>query len=474
MGVNTKVPLPSSYQDYLRRALADGGTYEPVPTVQFLEQYNKIVAYNPSMVMFPSAKKPGFLYSITPNTASFNYTSSRSSNSGSYFDSNGVLKFAVANDPRLTYTVGTPNQFKGVLIEPDSKNWHPYGEIMGTGMLPFNFNPAPPPTCSVALDVLSPAGLYNAAKVTGGSGSSAQWGIYNIIPQAQLILSGSSVCGSVFARAGSNSTFMLNYANLTGTGNVSSHFDLSTGTTPTSGARMENWGNGWYRCIMAPFTLNNSGSINFNIGVYITPNTSTNTWSTDYTGKTMYFYGIQVENYSFATSYIPTTTVTASRSADTISSPLLNFATTAWTIFFEIEYLYDYAANTGDVNGFNPGYVWYFRRSNSTQVNFWNQNAQQTLGSYTFSPANSQKRFKCILSFNGSTINTFINGTKTGNAITPTNLSPYQTFFNGNTGRITSTKGNLVGSLDSSHVIKWIVPYNYQLDDQSSIFLTTL
>ena len=470
MSVNTRISLDNNYQAYLQRAIADGGTYEPVPTVQFINDYNKLVAYNPSTLFFPSTKKTGFLYTLTPNTASGNFTYTRSSTSGSYFDRNTVLRFAVANEPRLTYTPGTLNQFKGALIEPQSRNWHLYGETMGTGMLAFNGGGATIPTCSVALDVLSPAGLYNAAKVTGGSGSTGNWGIYNIIPQG--ILSGSSICGSIFAKAGSNSIFMLNYANQTGTGTANSFFDLSTGTTPTAGAKMENWGNGWYRCIMAPFTLNASASAAFNIGVYISPNTASNTWSTDYTGKTMYFYGIQVENYSFATSYIPTTTVTVARNGDTVQSPLLNYVTSAWSIFFEIEYLYDYVFFTGDVSG-NPLY-WYFRRLSSTQVNFWNQADQQNLGTYTFSPANSQKRFKCILSFNGSTINTFINGTKTGNAITPPSLSTFQTLFSANTNKVRSSKVDLAGILDSSHVVKFIATYNYQLDDQSSVFLTTM
>jgi hypothetical protein len=464
-------PLPNDYQSYLRRVIADGGAYEPVPTAQFLDQYNTLIAYNPSMMLFPSAEKTLFLYSVIPNSASFNYTSSRSSNSGSYFNSNGVLQFAVPNEPRLTYTVSTVNQFKGVLIEPNSKNWHLHGQSMGSDMPTFNQGGAAAPTRSVALDIPSPSGLYNAALVTGGTGSTVgTWGIYNLIPQG--ILSGSSICGSIFARAGSNSTFALTYANLTGTGTLTSYFDLSNGTTTTAGARIENWGNGWYRCIMAPFTLSANANASFNLGVYVTPNTSTGTWSTDYTGKTMYFYGIQLENYSFATSYIPTTTTTASRSGDTIQSPLINYAASAWSIFFEIEYLTDYAANSGDVSG-DP-LIWYFRRLSSTGVNFWNQNAQQTLGSFSFSPANSQKRFKCILSFNGSTINTFINGTKTGNAIVPTNLSPYQTLFSANTNRLRSSKIDLVGALDGSHVIRWMVTYNYQLDDQSSIFLTTL
>ena len=471
MGVNTKAPLDNNYKSYLSRALTDGGTYEPVPTVQFLDQYNKLVAYNPSLLLFPSTQKTGFLYSISPNTGSSNFTASRSSNSGSYFNSNGILKFANANQPRLTYTIGTPNQFKGILIEPSSQNWHLYSQTMGTNMNRFSGGGGVTPTLAVASNFPDPSGLSNAAIVTGVSGSTTgTWGIYNTIPQG--ILSGSSICGSVFAKAGTHGTFAVQYANQTGTGTVLTYFDVNNGTTPTAGAKVENWGNGWYRCIMAPFTLNANAGANFNLGIYVSPTTSSTAWAADYTGKTIYFYGIQLENYSFPTSLIPTNATTASRSVDSVLSPFLSSSTSQWTIFFEIEYLENYAANTGDVSG-SP-LLWYFRRLNSTQVNFWNQNAQQNLGSYTFSPANSQKRFKCILSFNGSTINTFINGTKTGDQIAPTNLSPFQTLFSAGTNKIQFTKVNLTGQLDSPHTIKFAATYNYQLDDQSSIFLTTL
>lgn len=467
MGVNTKVPLDNSYKSYLTRAISDGGTYEPVPTVQFLDQYNKLVAYNPNLLLFPSTKKTGFSYSVLPNVGSSNFTASRSSNSGSYFNSNGILKFSPANEPRITYTVSTPNQYKGLLIEPSSKNWHLYSQTMGTNMLTFG---ATPPTRSIAVDTTSPEGVYNAAKVTGGSGSAGTWGLYYIIPQG--ILSGSSICGSIFAKAGTNSTFALQYANQTGVGTTSTYFDLNTGTTPTAGARVENWGNGWYRCIMAPLSLSANATSNFNLGVYITPNTTTTAWAADYTGKTVYFYGIQLENYSFPTTLIPTSATTSSRSVDSVLSPFLSSSTSQWTIFFEIEYLTDYIANTADVSG-SP-LIWYFRRLGSSGVNFWNQNAQQNLGSFNFSPANSQKRFKCILSFNGSTINTFINGTKTGNQIVPTNLTPFQTLFSAGTNRIQFTKADLTGAMDGPHLIKFAATYDYQLDDQSSIYLTTL
>jgi len=467
MAVNTKIPLDNNYQSYLRRAIADGGTYEAISTVQFIDQYNRLLAYNPSLLLFPSTKKAGFLYAVTPNTGSSNFTATRSSNSGSYLSSNGTVKFAVANEPRLAYTSGTPNQFKGLLIEPASTNWHLYSQTMGTNMVTFGTTQ---PTRSVAVDITSPEGVYNAAKVTGGSGSAGSWGIYYIIPQG--ILSGSSICGSVFAKAGSNGILSVNYANQTGTGTGTSYFNLSNGTTPTAGAKIEDWGNSWYRCIMAPFTLNANANASFNLGVYVAPTTSSTVWSTDFTGKTMYFYGIQLENYSFDTSLIPTAAVTASRSIDNVLSPFISSSTSQWTIFFDIEYQGDYAANTGDVNG-SP-LIWYFRRLNSTQVNFWNQNAQQSLGSFTFSPANSQKRFKCILSFNGSTVNTFINGTKTGNQITPTNLTPFQTLFSAGTNKIQFTKTDLMAAMDASHIVRFAATYGYQLDDQSSIFLTGL
>jgi len=468
MGVNTKIPLPNDYQAYLRRALADGGTYEPIPTVQFIDQYNKIVAYNPSMVMFPSAKKTGFLYTLTPNTASGNFTSSRSSNSGSYFGSNGVLRFAVANEPRLNYNP-TNRQFDGVLIEAGATNYFLYSQEFDNGVwtkadgggtrVLVTSNQATAPDGTLTADLLLPSTMsanehaltYNTSLITGS------------------VFSG-SFSWSIFVKPAGYNYFGLR----TNTNNAWSlaMWNLQTGTTHSMSNNFTNHyiqklPDNWYRVgITAP-----------NATVLSLQHISSPDGTITFTGNELsgsFIWGAHLQADSGSSSYIPTTNVTVSRNADTIQSPLLNFTTTSWTVFFEIEYLYDYAANTGDVAGFNPGYVWYFRRLNSTGVNLWNQNAQQNLGSYNFSPVNSQKRFRCILSFNGSTINTFINGTKTGNAITPTNLAPYQTFFNGNIARIVSTKGNLAGNFDSSHVIKWMVTYNYQLDDQSSIFLTTL
>jgi hypothetical protein len=118
--------------------------------------------------------------------------------------------------------------------------------------------------------------------------------------------------------------------------------------------------------------------------------------------------------------------------------------------------------------------IWYFRRLTKSSVNFWNQNAQQNLGSFSFSPANRVKRFKGILKFDGTRISTFVNGTKVGNNITPTNLTPFLTYFSSNQYRLTSRKVNLTGALDSSHVIKSFAVFPELLSDEMSTYLTTI
>ena len=76
---------------------------------------------------------------------------------------------------------------------------------------------------------------------------------------------------------------------------------------------MQNYGNGWYRCIFTP-TTTVSGSDAFIIGISNAPN-GTNGVS----GSTIYFWGAQLETGSVATSYIPTTTGSITRNADVVS-----------------------------------------------------------------------------------------------------------------------------------------------------------
>jgi hypothetical protein len=95
----------------------------------------------------------------------------------------------------------------------------------------------------------------------------------------------------------------------------STWFDLSNGTigfTPVGvTASITNVGDGWYRCAIG-FTATNALN-NFDIGL------STGNLISVYTGdgvSGVYVWGAQVELGAYATSYIPTTTASATRVAD--------------------------------------------------------------------------------------------------------------------------------------------------------------
>jgi hypothetical protein len=106
-------------------------------------------------------------------------------------------------------------------------------------------------------------------------------------------------------------------------GTVGNSAGLASGTSP----RIENYGNGWYRCSMsaaATATTSTTG----NLLVAFINNTNGTTRAPSYAGSTsnsVLASLCQFEAGSFATSYIPTTTSALARSADVCSITGANF-----------------------------------------------------------------------------------------------------------------------------------------------------
>jgi len=112
--------LGEDYKNYIKRVLNDGGVYTAPKAVEFQKNIENTLKLSPSLFLLPNSGKAGKLYSVLPDTGAGDFTVSRNGQA-TYFDKNGVLKTAQANEPRFEFDPLT-GVFKGVLVEPSATN----------------------------------------------------------------------------------------------------------------------------------------------------------------------------------------------------------------------------------------------------------------------------------------------------------------------------------------------------------------
>ena len=244
------------------------------------------------------------------------------------------------NVPRLDYTDSSCPALK---LEPQRTNLVTQSEYIG-GYINFG-------SVNTANEVTSPEGIVNATLIEG-DGTQNQ--IYTATPDI-IVPSAGSYTLSIFAKKGTEQYLRLFLDGFTGSSNNSAYFDLDNGTTPTTGASIDDYGNGWYRCYITA-TID-AGDLTGKLAFNVTESTSSVFYSNAgaANGKNIYIYGAQLEAGSYATSYIPTYGTSVTRNAESTEKTSISdlLGQTEGTLFLEASALSD--DNTNRVISLSDG-----------------------------------------------------------------------------------------------------------------------
>lgn len=294
---------------YSARVLADGGTIEALTCVANAST----LLQQASLLFIPSGYKAGVAYSALPNNGNGDLTWSRNSTANRTL-ANGVISSVGANVPRLSYMYGS---CPSALLEPQRTNLLLRSEEFdNASWLKLNSASVSPNTTT------SPSGVIDADTINISSSFASR------IQQSPIAITNNTtytascffknialIGGDTFVMRVENTNASPNNLIATATidlANLSATYSLSgtsvTGFSGTASGTIVNCGNGWYRFTLTFSTGTAGGSANSNIQI-----------RNDSAARSFYAWGAKLEVGSYATTYIPTTSATATRLADTFT-----------------------------------------------------------------------------------------------------------------------------------------------------------
>jgi hypothetical protein len=291
------------------------------------------------------------------------------------------------NVPRLTYQNGGGG-CPSLLLEKQSTNLVQYSEQFDVPSASGGWSQSG--VTITANTIISPDGTQNADTLY--SNVSTYVAVYETITTTN----GATYTASVYAKKGNQNFLGLE---LRGAGSSpDAIFNLNTGVVVSGTGTIENVGNGWYRCSIT--IVANSTSSLFIIG----------RGSSGAVGDTVYIWGAQLEASSYPTSYIPTTSASATRVADDCKKTGISslFGTNQGTFFMDFLFnnsgIYDYLFDVTDSSN-TQRFLMYDDNGSGLFVFYDSQNSVSATMQLT-----QGQRYKIGVKYNSSGTIWYVNG----------------------------------------------------------------
>ena len=350
-----------------------------------------------SLIVTPNGYKASKLYSIVPTDGSGDMTFTRTGDTGTRVNQNGLIEIVTANKPRLDYLNSTCPK---VLFEPQRTNLLQRSEEFDNSYWAKD--------TIVANSVISPDGTQNADTFVSRTGN------YTFLIRNITLSNATAYSYSIFVKK-SNYRYVGFGAFQTRNGENYNTYDFDTNTVnntiaPSYPLQFVNYPNGWVRLIMN-FTTNTTNQ-SFTL-VFV--NSTGYDLFTAPTGSEYYIWGAQLEVGSYATSYIPTVAATVTRNADDMTKTGITalLPQNEGTVYYEINNI----ANDGvqksiDISNGSDSYrihLSYGTTLNQLTINIWTASSTY---SRNIILSNSLNKIKVAVSYKSNNIFWCINGVK--------------------------------------------------------------
>jgi len=315
--------------------------------------------------------------------------------------------------PRLDYSGGAT--CPSLLLEPQRSNLVTQSEY-GGDYLYIN-------TSYVQNTQVSPEGVINSITIESDTTNATHYFGSNF----NFFTSGTTYTSSIFIKKGTGRYFQLTYGSGSFGIDQYANYDLQDGVVTYEAslatASIEDFGNGWYRCVLTA-----TATSNFNdrfYAVFITSGTAIRVQSHS-SSLNYYFYGFQMEEGSYPTSYIPTYGASVTRSEDICNDTGLSsvIGQTEGTLFLDfnpLEFAYTSRyLSIESASGVGSGWIGIFATS-PNQFRFYGDGFDIDISSYSVGD-----RAKIALTYqNGVATNIYINGVNKGSITANTTGKDY-------------------------------------------------